>query len=66
MVPGNLGCGKSVFAKTAILAHDEASFFAIPSPIPLEAPVITTFLSLKSSIYTLKNNSLFKIRLFVY
>ena len=43
--------GFSVFANTAILAPIEANFLPIPNPIPLEAPVITTFLFLKSSIY---------------
>ena len=51
IVPGSLGWGISVFANTAILAPIEANFLAIPKPIPLEAPVITTFLFLKPSIY---------------
>ena len=42
MVPGSLGCGSVVFARIAIFAPSLAHLRAMASPIPLEAPVITT------------------------
>src|SRR5215216_4470600 len=44
MVPGNLGCGVSVFAATAMLAPSRAAFSAIASPMPREAPVMNSVL----------------------
>ncbi len=39
MVPGNFGCGVSVFAAIATLAPSRAALMAIARPMPREAPV---------------------------
>src|SRR5215212_5230868 len=46
MVPGNLGCGVSVFAATAMFAPSRAALSAIASPMPREAPVMNSVLPL--------------------
>jgi len=47
LLPGNLGCGSAVLAKIATLAPSLAQASPIASPIPLEAPEITTVLPIK-------------------
>ena len=45
IVPGKFGWGSVVLAKITILAPALAHLIPIASPIPLDAPLITTVLS---------------------
>ena len=61
-VPGNEGCGVTVFAKIAMLAPSFAQRMPIARPIPLEPPVITTVFPLRGLAWLL-TCSLMKVSL---